>query len=389
MISPSLALLAFLPFSLPSTSSLGVPVETTVSVCLPSDCTSVRDLDWGPWSAVPSTLHVPKFDASLGTLLEVELTLDVRLVANGCLDNQSGWIMPAAYSLGLTAIVTPLATNSPQVTGLGQLPSSEVVVLTPQGFILGSSDGMDDCATPGVTFGNPSMGDGTPGEDHRVYAFDGYFPPKAASVSGADLAPWVGAPGETVDFESTALVSITGTIHPQLVQVHDPDASLRLSATYRYIPPVQVGTAYCFCASGSPCGNVGAPDEGCANSTGAGGVLEAFGSASLAAADFKLRGRQLAPGRPALFFQGVNATNGGQGALFGDGLRCADSQVVRLEVSAAGDQGELETTVDVAARGGVAPGDLRRYQLWYRDPLGSPCGHAFNLTNGLELTWRP
>ena len=35
---------------------------------------------------------------------------------------------------------------------------------------------------------------------------------------------------------------------------------------------------------------------------------------------------------------------------------------------------------------GVAPGETKRYQLWYRDPQG-PCGSTFNLSAGLAIAW--
>ncbi|MCB9914793.1 MAG: hypothetical protein H6828_06535 [Planctomycetes bacterium] len=156
-----------------------------------------------------------------------------------------------------------------------------------------------------------------------------------------------------------------------------------------------VGTAYCFgdgTGAPCPCGNNGGTGEGCANSTGAGGVLTAAGSTSVGVANLKLRGAQLQPGQPGLYFQGLNAVNGGLGTIFGDGLRCAGGGVVRLQVVAANASGLSETTVDVGAVGGVGAGDVRRYQLWYRNPaqpVGSPCGSSFNLTNGVELTWQP
>jgi hypothetical protein len=39
--------------------------------------------------------------------------------------------------------------------------------------------------------------------------------------------------------------------------------------------------------------------------------------------------------------------------------------------------------------GGWASGDLRRFQTWYRDPTGSPCGAGFNLSHGVEVTFTP
>ena len=70
-------------------------------------------------------------------------------------------------------------------------------------------------------------------------------------------------------------------------------------------------------------------------------------------------------------------------------MRCAGGGVIRLQVRFAADDGTSQTTADIAAVGGVSPGDIKRYQLWYRDPITSPCGSLFNLTNGLEVTWGP
>ena len=80
----------------------------------------------------------------------------------------------------------------------------------------------------------------------------------------------------------------------------------------------------------------------------------------------------LAPSQPGLYFQGNNASNPGAGVQFGDDLRCA---------------GGSATTIDIAVKGGVVAGDVKRYRLWYRDPNGTPCGASFNLSNGVEITW--
>ena len=52
-----------------------------------------------------------------------------------------------------------------------------------------------------------------------------------------------------------------------------------------------------------------------------------------------------------------------------------------------GAAGDASTSVDLG--GGVAAGDLLRYQFWYRDPVGGPCGSDFNLSNGVEVSWVP
>jgi hypothetical protein len=94
------------------------------------------------------------------------------------------------------------------------------------------------------------------------------------------------------------------------------------------------------------------------------------------------------PSGPGLYFQGNNAINGGNGNVFGDGLRCAGGSVKRLQVRfSAG--GTSQTSVSISnAAGNVTAGSLRRYQLWYRDPsVSAPCQSGFNLTNGIEITW--
>ena len=153
-----------------------------------------------------------------------------------------------------------------------------------------------------------------------------------------------------------------------------------------------VGAAFCSgdgTGTACPCANTGGAGEGCANSTGAGARLSASGQASVANDSLALFGTNLVPGQPGLYFQGDNAVNGGAGAAFGDGLRCAGGAVVRLQVRTASAAGTSSTSAALGATGGVQAGQTKRYQLWYRDPAGSPCGTGFNLSNGLEVVWGP
>jgi hypothetical protein len=92
----------------------------------------------------------------------------------------------------------------------------------------------------------------------------------------------------------------------------------------------------------------------------------------------------LVPGLPCLFFSGKNAVNGGAGITFGDGLRCAGNEAIRLQVTASDATGNSITTSAVG--GGLVGGDTRYYQCWYRDNTGV-CGSSHNLTNGLAITW--
>jgi hypothetical protein len=158
------------------------------------------------------------------------------------------------------------------------------------------------------------------------------------------------------------------------------------------LPPA--GASYCF-GDGSgttcPCGNNSPnPGSGCDNGTASGGAtLSVAGSASIALADMVFSASGLEGNQPGLYFQGNNATNGGLGSLFGDGLRCAGGSVVRLQIRTSDASGNSSTTIDIGATGGVSSGETKRYQLWYRNPGFSSCGSAFNLTNGIEVVWTP
>ena len=150
-----------------------------------------------------------------------------------------------------------------------------------------------------------------------------------------------------------------------------------------------IGTPYCLGDIPScPCGNGGHGVSGCGSSTGVGATLDALGSESVSANNLTLRLRGGLPGQPCLFFQGENRVNNGAGVPLGDGLRCAGSNVVRLQVLTPDAQGEANTTISVASKGGVSIGNLRHYQVWYRDN-GISCGSGFNTTNGYSLLWTP
>lgn len=159
---------------------------------------------------------------------------------------------------------------------------------------------------------------------------------------------------------------------------------------------VEVGTPFCDAdgqGSACPCGNEHDGSQGvsgCANgSEPAGARLRGSGSTSLTADTLALWGFGVSPGQPGLFFQGDDALAGGDGVPFGDGLRCVGTNVIRIQVVAANAAGQAATSVDVGATGGASPAETKHYQLWYRDPQGSLCGSAFNLTNALSVAWQP
>lgn len=161
-----------------------------------------------------------------------------------------------------------------------------------------------------------------------------------------------------------------------------------------------IGTGYCFgdgTGSLCPCdpGQAGGTGRGCMNSAGSGGLLFATGNASVLADSATLHASGLLASSVGLFFQGNSQQAGGIGSLFGDGLLCVNQAVVRIGIrSATG--GAVSFGAEVPGDGALhlagqipAAGGIRRYQLWYRDPIGFCTASTFNLTNGLTIVWGP
>lgn len=148
-----------------------------------------------------------------------------------------------------------------------------------------------------------------------------------------------------------------------------------------------LGRGYCFgdgTGTPCPCANSAGPHEGCRNTSGVGGRLRPAGKLGLAPASLRMVADRLIPGQPVLLFRGGNAVNGGNGTVFGDGLRCVGGGVVRLGVRIPDANGRAQWDLGSV----MAPplGQFLRYQGWYRDPAGGGvCGSGFNLTNGVEL----
>lgn len=159
-----------------------------------------------------------------------------------------------------------------------------------------------------------------------------------------------------------------------------------------FFPPPPTWVAYCFgdgSATACPCGNTALAGMGCANSTGSGAALTASGSTSISAADLVLSGSGLVANQVGLYFLANNRTNGGQGFVFGDGLRCAGAGEIRLQPVVSNALGESSTSIDIAAKAMVSAGQTKHCQVWYRDTSSSPCSSTFNLSNGLSVTWQP
>jgi hypothetical protein len=162
--------------------------------------------------------------------------------------------------------------------------------------------------------------------------------------------------------------------------------SYDLTANGSANPPI---TTFCFgdglSGSGCPCANLSpaGAGEGCRNSQGFGAVLTTSGSSSVAADDLVLKVTRARPIQPALLLEGASPII----APFKDGLLCTGNPTQRLEVMLTGSAGQAATTLPIAASTGSQPGDSRVYQVWYRDPVISPCNSGSNFTSAVLVDW--
>lgn len=239
---------------------------------------------------------------------------------------------------------------------------------------------------------------GVAGGEGRGYAYLGfglYQSDRAGQTIGADALRALAAPGAELTY--TAVPSGTQT---RLGVDRDGDGALDRDELDAGTDPADPASypggprAYCFGDGGGeacPCANEDPfGKRGCANSTQLGARLAAEGQSLVALDSLVLSASGLLPGQPALLFQGTQPLAGGLGLGLGDGLLCAGGSVVRLRVLVPGGEGSASYPaagdVPLGVLGGVQAGDVRRYQVWYRDATG-PCGSGFNLTHGLEVVW--
>lgn len=155
-----------------------------------------------------------------------------------------------------------------------------------------------------------------------------------------------------------------------------------------------VGTEFCFCDSGAPCGNTD-PSAGCANSTGSGAFAQAFGSTSVAADNLTLKATGIPGTHSGRFFMGAGTTS----VPFDDGIRCVVSgggsgtyrYALRSAVSGTITEGPGVVGTSLtrfAPAGQIAVGQTWNFQCWYRDAPG-PCNQGTNLSNAVALTFTP
>ncbi len=186
---------------------------------------------------------------------------------------------------------------------------------------------------------------------------------------------------------------ISNRISDEYIQDYD-NWEMVLTPASGYEP----GTPFCF-GDGSgtpcPCGNdndasLDVGQAGCANGSSTGGaVLRGEGTHGSSADDLRLVAGSMPASTTALLFIGNDELASGHGTVFGDGLLCVGNGVSRLGVRSADAAGTATWGPGIATQAGFQPGDTALFQVWYRDPVGSPCGSHFNLTNAYRLCWGP
>lgn len=317
-----------------------------------------------------TSASIPKFNPALGTLTGVRVELSSTIVGAPAVESQDP--MPAQTVITFCADVH---VRRPDNSNIG------LTVPVTQFFdSLSAYDGTLDFA-------------GASGVQHPGATATALSVTNLTSPS--DLALFAGPLGGfatialPLDAQNTAFAFGAGALAVLLPQ----QASIDLRVCYVYTPFVARFCAGDGSGTACPCGNSSALGAfvGCTNSSGAGSKLVASGYPGVAADAVVLTCSDVPVGAPVLFFQGTARTNGGAGAVFGDGLVCAGGTITRLATRfatfgvasypAAGDPA-------LSVAGSVVGGDVRTYQVWHRDAV-TFCSSAFyNLTNGVEIAWQ-
>jgi hypothetical protein len=158
------------------------------------------------------------------------------------------------------------------------------------------------------------------------------------------------------------------------------------------------GTRFCFgdgTGTACPCANFGAPGRGCANSANQdGGIMWANGFPSISNDTVHFTASGLPPTVASLLIQGQNTIAGGNGTVFGDGLRCVQTNVIRMyqRPTLCGNRSfgrDVPGDAPISVVGGVSTPGVRYYQVWYRNATAFCTPSTFNLTNAYQITWTP
>ena len=148
--------------------------------------------------------------------------------------------------------------------------------------------------------------------------------------------------------------------------------------------------SFCDDADGSlaacPCANPGASDSGCDLQQSTGGVrLDALVQQTSPTNRVTVQGTGFPPATaPAAIVIRAPALDAAAPVVFGDGLRCIGTPLVRLGATFA----SAGQSAHTFGHGTMAGAGTAYYQLWFRNTPAMFCTpDAFNLSNGRALTW--
>lgn len=125
---------------------------------------------------------------------------------------------------------------------------------------------------------------------------------------------------------------------------------------------------------------------GCLNSSFRGALLVGHGSPSLSGPGLAMTGFHLVPNAPCVIFSGANSP--ATPVVFGNGLLCVSPPIQRHAIKPTGPAGGVHFGAQDGLLNAASPGQVRTYQVWYRDPMAF-CQGGFNLSNGFEFSVVP
>lgn len=313
------------------------------------------------------TVSIPRFDSSLGVLTAVHVQLGAHLEGSAGVENPSffGEVVPMQFAVQ-TSITRP--------------DNTLILVATPSQNFAPHLSGYDGT----VDFG------GSSGAFFPNLSVDVIPSPTVTLSAPLDLALFSGPtsnPG-TIALNVASIGTSTATGSGPIITTFLSRSSAQITVCYDYEPAV---VSYCAgTASTCPCANGSFFGEGCKHSQNIGSYLSNTGAASIGADTFVLTASSLPTGTSALCFQGTTRIAGGSGSIFGDGLLCVGGTVTRLGIGTAPAGIVSYPAVGdplLSIAGLVAAGDVRMYQVWYRDALVHCTSDTFNTTQALEVHW--
>lgn len=318
-----------------------------------------------------TTVSVPRFDPSLGTLNLVDVCISGQ--ATGSYGVESPDSGPSVVTVSFSANVSLFRPNS-----------SLIATAVPVANFTHNFTPFDGT----IDFG------GTSGV--FVSGINTLATTQLNLTSPSDLALFRGPAGNpgSIVLGVTGVGSSIAFGGGHLITQFQMQAAGMVSICYDYTP-----VAAPFCAGDGtqtpcPCGNnssVGA-DQGCLNSFGMGAALRGAGIASVASDSLVLTCSNLHGATTGLFFQGTAQAGGGAGTAFGDGVRCVLGTNTRIgtKTASAGSATYPQAgDAPISVRGSVPANSTRYYQFWYRNVASFCTAAAFNLSQGVAVQWTP